>query len=329
MNIKKNFLLGIFVISALIVGIIMLIGFGLLESFRPKVYLVTYTNESVQGVNIGSQVKFRGVSVGSVENISILSDNKLIKIEMSITPDAFIFRKMTNEEMRKNLCRKMLQDEIKSGLNCRLDYAGITGLRYVELDFFTDNGIIKDVDPVLSHEQIYIPMVPSVFSSMFNMLNESLTRISKIKFEEMSDNIIQSLNEIRAIFNSDEVKNTIVNIETISNNLEKVTSSINGVLSKEKLEALIGDLEEAIKSFERLGKSAESELLKSDIPSSSRQLRDTLQNISELKGKVENTLFILNKALDNISSLSRQIEEQPDSLLRGRNSTPLDYAEIK
>ena len=97
MNIKKNFLLGIFVISALIVGIIMLIGFGLLESFRPKVYLVTYTNESVQGVNIGSQVKFRGVSVGSVENISILSDNKLIKIEMSITPDAFIFRKMTNE----------------------------------------------------------------------------------------------------------------------------------------------------------------------------------------------------------------------------------------
>ncbi len=329
MNIKKNFLLGIFVISALIVGIIMLIGFGLLESFRPKVYLVTYTNESVQGVNIGSQVKFRGVSVGSVENISILSDNKLIKIEMSITPDAFIFRKMTNEEMRKNLCRKMLQDEIKSGLNCRLDYAGITGLRYVELDFFTDNGIIKDVDPVLSHEQIYIPMVPSVFSSMFNMLNESLTRISKIKFEEMSDNIIQSLNEIRAIFNSDEVKNTIVNIETISNNLEKVTSSINGVLSKEKLEALIGNLEEAIKSFERLGKSAESELLKSDIPSSSRQLRDTLQNISELKGKVENTLFILNKVLDNISSLSRQIEEQPDSLLRGRNSTPLDYAEIK
>ncbi|MCI7644129.1 MAG: MlaD family protein [Lentisphaeria bacterium] len=329
MNIKKNFLLGIFVISALIVGIIMLIGFGLLESFRPKVYLVTYTNESVQGVNIGSQVKFRGVSVGSVENISILSDNKLIKIEMSITPDAFIFRKMTNEEMRKNLCRKMLQDEIKSGLNCRLDYAGITGLRYVELDFFTDNGIIKDVDPVLSHEQIYIPMVPSVFSSMFNMLNESLTRISKIKFEEMSDNIIQSLNEIRAIFNSDEVKNTIVNIETISNNLEKVTSSINGVLSKEKLEALIGNLEEAIKSFERLGKSAESELLKSDIPSSSRQLRDTLQNILELKGKVENTLFILNKVLDNISSLSRQIEEQPDSLLRGRNSTPLDYAEIK
>ncbi len=329
MNIKKNFLLGIFVISALIVGIIMLIGFGLLESFRPKVYLVTYTNESVQGVNIGSQVKFRGVSVGSVENISILSDNKLIKIEMSITPDAFIFRKMTNEEMRKNLCRKMLQDEIKSGLNCRLDYAGITGLRYVELDFFTDNGIIKDVDPVLSHEQIYIPMVPSVFSSMFNMLNESLTRISKIKFEEMSDNIIQNLNEIRAIFNSDEVKNTIVNIETISNNLEKVTSSINGVLSKEKLEALIGNLEEAIKSFERLGKSAESELLKSDIPSSSRQLRDTLQNISELKGKVENTLFILNKVLDNISSLSRQIEEQPDSLLRGRNSTPLDYAEIK
>ena len=172
-------------------------------------------------------------------------------------------------------------------------------------------------------------MVPSVFSSMFNMLNESLTRISKIKFEEMSDNIIQNLNEIRAIFNSDEVKNTIVNIETISNNLEKVTSSINGVLSKEKLEALIGNLEEAIKSFERLGKSAESELLKSDIPSSSRQLRDTLQNISELKGKVENTLFILNKALDNISSLSRQIEEQPDSLLRGRNSTPLDYAEIK
>ena len=329
MNIKKNFLLGIFVISALVVGIIMLIGFGLLESFRPKVYLVTYTNESVQGVNIGSQVKFRGVSVGSVENISILSDNKLIKIEMSITPDAFIFRKMTNEEMRKNLCRKMLQDEIKSGLNCRLDYAGITGLRYVELDFFTDNGIIKDVDPVLSHEQIYIPMVPSVFSSMFNMLNESLTRISKIKFEEMSDNIIQNLNEIRAIFNSDEVKNTIVNIETISNNLEKVTSSINGVLSKEKLEALIGNLEEAIKSFERLGKSAESELLKSDIPSSSRQLRDTLQNISELKGKVENTLFILNKVLDNISSLSRQIEEQPDSLLRGRNSTPLDYAEIK
>ena len=70
MSQKANyFKLGLFVIGAIAAGIIVLIIIGSGRWFQKRVTIETYFNESVQGLDIGSKLKYRGVAIGEVTRI--------------------------------------------------------------------------------------------------------------------------------------------------------------------------------------------------------------------------------------------------------------------
>ena len=64
--------------------------------FRKKALVETYIDESVQGLDVGSPVKFRGVPVGRVEQISLTSAEyatrrQYVLVRMSISSNMFQF----------------------------------------------------------------------------------------------------------------------------------------------------------------------------------------------------------------------------------------------
>ena len=70
MSLKANyFKLGLFVIGAVIAGVVLLVVIGSGRWFQPKLMVETYFNESVQGLEIGSKLKYRGVVIGEVTRI--------------------------------------------------------------------------------------------------------------------------------------------------------------------------------------------------------------------------------------------------------------------
>jgi hypothetical protein len=64
------FKLGLFVIGAIVAGVAVLLVIGTGRWFKPRVTMETYFNESVQGLDIGSKMKYRGVVIGEVSRIS-------------------------------------------------------------------------------------------------------------------------------------------------------------------------------------------------------------------------------------------------------------------
>src|SRR4051812_34792140 len=64
------FKLGLFVIGAVAAGVAVLLIIGTGRWLKPRVTMETYFNESVQGLDIGSKMKYRGVVVGEVTAIS-------------------------------------------------------------------------------------------------------------------------------------------------------------------------------------------------------------------------------------------------------------------
>jgi len=110
-NDKNYFLVGLFVIGMILVGI----GFTLWLTSTSKedynCYVIRFA-ESVSGLNKESTVKFRGVNVGSVEKISIdPKDSKLVQVNI----------------------RVLSSTPIKTDTIATLKLYGITGEIYVEL----------------------------------------------------------------------------------------------------------------------------------------------------------------------------------------------------
>ena len=65
MSQKANyFKLGLFVIGAIVAGVAVLLIIGSGRWLKPHVVMETYFNESVQGLDIGSKMKYRGVTIG-------------------------------------------------------------------------------------------------------------------------------------------------------------------------------------------------------------------------------------------------------------------------
>ena len=73
MNNLSYFKIGLFVISATIIGVLGVVVLGVGTIFQKRTWVETYIDESVQGLDVGSPVKFRGVPVGKVEQITLTS----------------------------------------------------------------------------------------------------------------------------------------------------------------------------------------------------------------------------------------------------------------
>src|SRR5580765_6901473 len=140
MSQKANyFKLGLFVIGAIAAGIIVLIIIGSGRWFQKRVTIETYFNESVQGLDIGSKLKYRGVSIGEVTRIGFTYNKyqldrpisqraRYILVEAQIQPKLLGGRAGAGD-LTDQVTANM---EIERGLRMRLAPQGITGTSYLE-----------------------------------------------------------------------------------------------------------------------------------------------------------------------------------------------------
>ena len=89
---KRNFRLGLFVTGGIVLFLAILFFLGMSDLFTNKAVLRTSFTESVQGLTVGSPVKYRGVPIGTVKRIAIRVADKLVQVDMEIQRDLFADR---------------------------------------------------------------------------------------------------------------------------------------------------------------------------------------------------------------------------------------------
>ena len=82
---KLKFSVGLFVATGIGFALLAIIWLGMSRIFEKGQYFVTYFNESVQGLDMESPVKYRGVAIGRVQTIGVAPDSKLIEIVLKTT----------------------------------------------------------------------------------------------------------------------------------------------------------------------------------------------------------------------------------------------------
>src|ERR1051325_4190950 len=161
---------GVFIITAMVLfvtGIVLLGGGAFLKK---KNTIETYIDESVQGLDVGSAGKFRGVPVGQVDNITLTNveyatQRRYVLVRASISPNMFEFP-------LDDPANPAFTAQVQRGLRLRLAPQGLTGTAYLETDY---------LDPALNPPlpidwQPRYPYVPSARSKI-TQFTDALERI--------------------------------------------------------------------------------------------------------------------------------------------------------
>ena len=155
------FKIGLFVIGAVTLSFIAVIFLGVQSFFQKRCLFETYFEQSVQGLEIGSPVKFRGFRIGRVEEIALVvkeyvTEKRYVMVRSSLRAEALEVK----SDPKKFLD---LKKEVEKGLRCRMGFQGLTGSGYLELDYLEPASSPSfEIEWIPAY--VYIPSVPSTIA---------------------------------------------------------------------------------------------------------------------------------------------------------------------
>lgn len=299
-------LIGAFVVgaAAIIVGAVMVIGSGRL--FRNTHTFVCFFQGSVNGLEKGAPVKFRGVPIGTVADILLaLPEHRgdprvpvLVEIdwgkfgELGVTQDVLAGPGLIGR-LRGAGLRAQLQQQ-----------SFITGLLYIGLDFLP----ATRGDMVLGDQGPYpeIPTLPTKLEQAQAKIEEIFDRLNKIDFEALGRSISGVIEGLDTLVNSPDVKGDLVALREALVEVRQAAATFRegvGPLSK-NLNGAAGDLRTAIGHLQR---------------SLSRLDALTDPGAPLVHGLAE-SLAEVGEAARAVRQLANDLDRDPSVLLKGRKA---------
>jgi ABC-type transporter Mla subunit MlaD len=342
------FKLGLFVIGAVVAGVAVLVIIGTGRWFTPRVTIETYFNESVQGLDIGSKMKYRGVVIGEVTRIGFTYnqyelDKAMGERKRYVLVEAQLEPRLVGGKAAQDIASPASSAmEVERGLRVRLAPQGITGTNYLEVDYVDPSTPVLPIDWVPEH--IYIPSAPSTVTTFVNAASDILDRLHRLDIEGTVANLNKLLvttNDRIAALNPGELQ------QRTERTLGKIESTLDALQAKklsDEAQGLIADLRQtnaelrgtlASPEFKRLPQDASNALqamrtLVSDprLGQSVAHLERTLGRLDRLFGGREAdlaaTLENLHQITDNLRDLTEDAKRYPANVLFGAPPRPLE-----
>ena len=308
-SIKTKFTVGLFVIIGLAIAIVTIIWLGKSHYLEEGQYYIAYFDESVQGLDKDSPVKYRGVSIGRVDNIGVAPDATLIKVILKI-------------ESSLNL-----EDHLEE-IVAELKSVGITGIMFIELERKKDDE--PDLSPEITFPSEYpvIATKPSNISQIIKGIDNVLNQINTLdlqgitaKFKTTLDTINKTVEDTQIKKISSDIRSSLDKVEIIlesfshagssfdnlAKNADKTVTRIDSIVEENKKE-----FTEAISNFKHTMKHAD--IL---MGNGSELIKNTDAKLSILQRQLFITLQNLEKATYNMNRLLELVSDQPSQIIFG------------
>ena len=270
-NKRKFLLLGSILLLAVLLALAATIFFGSNKLLRLGYAVETYFNESVQGVEVGTVVKHRGVSVGVVDEIGFLGD-EYANLSSEWGKHIFIRFKIDNEVQ---LSQEYLQTLIENGLHAKILPQGIGGLSYIELDYIVEGEAVAIATPDWEPKSLYIPSTPGLFSTISSTIQKLSGDLRKADLESAFKNVNKILKDVSIEIQKSHVSATVVNIDGLVTELRRTNRIVYTILQDNEvsIRESVSNLRKVSRNLEELTERAKnypSYVLFGDPPPRSR-----------------------------------------------------------
>jgi paraquat-inducible protein B len=210
-NVNKK-IIGSFVMGAALLFIFALVVFGSGKLFRKTKKFVLIFEGSIRGLTVGAPVYFKGVHVGSVEEIRLVYSDQgnsvFIPVIIEINPGLIVGVGALPHQKSFNML-------IESGLRARLELQSfVTGQLAVGLDFFPDKPgrllcLIKDCPE--------IPTIPATIA-------EFEKTVSGIPIKEMLERLDSAIQGVARLVNSAEFIESVRSVNIVLRDMRELSA---------------------------------------------------------------------------------------------------------
>jgi len=331
-------LIGVFVLGAIILAVAGLVVFGGGKFFRQTQVWVAYFDESVKGLSIGSPVTFNGVKVGAVTDITVVVDQKEMKVRTPVLfeIEAHRFTLASGGEITFRKGAPMAKTLIERGLRAQLETQSfVTGQLGVALDLHPGTpvrlaGLSRD-----------LPEMPTIPSSA-----EKISKtIENLPIDEIAQSALKAIQGVDRLVNAPEVKETIRSLSAAASSLQRLVQRVDAEL-KPLVTEVVKTLEvtrdtvtkagEALEDVRKLVRNVDGQVgpMAASVEKTLTRARATLEQAQQALGAVNETvsegsplqfelmgtLRELSAAARSIRTLSDYLDRHPDALVFGKGA---------
>ncbi len=331
-------LIGVFVLGSLAIGILSVVLFGSQRWFGgDRMSFVCFFEDDVDGMQIGSKVKLKGVPIGEVKQILIRfkpSDGD----ESLATPLIPIIIEVNVERLSNDLGvdldfrdDELYRLQIRDGLRASLGMGNlITGILQVNLDYHDDAKEIQSLDPFTYRGRVYrvIPTLPSQLAKATNDLLGVVNNISTADFKGVIDGLNTMLVKLNAKLDQFEVKGMNEAVESFKERMDSPKFD-EMLVAFERAATSIKEGTDAVKDVavnlnEQLGDDQIADVIES-AGETFNGIADAAESVTALVDRGENVPAELEVSLQEISKAAAELKEllaylkdNPSSVLWGR-----------
>jgi paraquat-inducible protein B len=337
---RGYFKLGLFVVvaSMLIVASVIALGAHVF-THTETVPVETVISESVAGLESGAPVKYRGVTIGQVSQISFAdakyaasspdrsSEPQLVLVEMSLDPREF-------KPLTANQLKQMLAGMVKRGLRVRLSRSLLSGVTEIEINY-VDPNLFPAPQLPWTPTELFVPSAPSPMTEVMNGMEKLVAQlnaadipglihhidglaldldhtVNALQIATVRDKAVALIDEIRGsnrhlsnILSSPDLKRAEADLPRVTCKLQQSSARIDEILHDKRVEQLLSGLGSA----------------GSNIGPATADVRNLLQELRELVASQDDNIRIIVSNVcaltDNADATIDDLKQNPSRLILG------------
>jgi paraquat-inducible protein B len=314
--------IGIFIVAGMALGVTGLLLFTSSKIFKQTRDDIIYFNESLNGLNEGAPVKYRGVTIGSVKRVMVHYNQETNDYAMPviIELEEKLIRQRVGEHAQV-FAEQSLAERVKHGFRASLQTESlVTGVLYIDMRYS------PNAPPPIYHQlgNLYpeIPTEPTQIQQLFNNLAsldikgfgtnlndlvlEVHTMVSSIQLGEIQKGITNLISSVDQLVSHPEITNALAAVHSTLDEYRTLAQKLNA-----RVDPLADSLTNSLAA-------ANGALL---------QLRGAVENVrtmlapdSPVRNGLELALQQLGNAAQSISSLTDFLNQHPNALIVGRET---------
>ncbi len=290
-TLKTKFSVGLFLIIGIAVIIVGVIWLGMSNYLEKGRLFVAYFDESVQGLDVDSPVKYRGVHIGRVHTIGVAPDGKLIEVVLKIESD------ITSDGGTDNLV-------------AQLKSVGITGLMFMELEQKRDDA---QGYPPLSFTPQYpvIATRPSEISKFFQGIEDIFSMFRALDADTISDELTMVLKKLNKTIDDARLAELVEEVRT-------TVKAFQNIVKTEKVDRLLASLEKTSGNFNQMAENADGGI--TEIRKTVNRLGKVIDNsggdMEGITADLKASAMEIKRAMETATALLENTDRQVDTIER-------------